>query len=175
MFPLLKRCYLYPPMDTSGQLRPYFFRHIKLPDGFTKPNNSNIAKNLLAVMHQRVGFYVSHSNRLIAIGFYGVALDEKDDPNDGNGIGRVVREIKKDGTFGPIYFLRYNHGFNEKNTDYPFYKRCKDKGFVSACDEILNNPLYMMQCVEEADKDDPLIPLKKIIKHFVITISLTNV
>jgi hypothetical protein len=142
------------------------FPTYKVPDGFTKPKNSNIAKNLLAVMHQRVGFYVSHSNRLIAIGFYGVALDEKDDPNDGNGIGRVVREIKKDGTFGPIYFLRYNHGFNEKNTDYPFYKTSKDKGFVNACDEILDNPLYMMQCVEEADKDDPLLPLKKDYKAF---------
>ena len=41
-------------------------------------------------MHQRVGFYVSKSGRLIALGNYGVALDKKDDPNDGNGIGRVA-------------------------------------------------------------------------------------
>lgn len=142
------------------------FPTYNVPEGYTKPNNPHMAKNLQAVMHQRVGFYVSKSNRLIAMGYYGVALDEKDDPNDGNGIGRVVREIRKDGSFGPIYFIRYNHGFNEKNTNFPFYKSSKDKEFVKACDEILNNPLYMMQFVEEADRDDPLIPLKKEYKAF---------
>ena len=92
-------------------------------------------------MHQRVGFYVSKSNRLIAMGYYGVSMDEKDDPNDGNGIGRVVREIRKDGSFGPIYFIRYNHGFNEKHRLSLMYKSSKDKDFVKACDEILSNPL----------------------------------
>ena len=111
-------------------------------------------------MQQRVGFYVSKSGRLITMGNYGVALDKKDDPNDGNGIGRVVREIKKDGSFGPIYFIYYNHGFNEKNTDYPYFKKSKDREFVKACQEILDNPLYMMQWVEEADREDPIIPLK---------------
>ena len=76
-------------------------------------------------MHQRVGFYVSKSGRLITMGNYGVALDKKDDPNDGNGIGRVVREIKKDGSFGPIYFIYYNHGFNERIPIIPILKRAK--------------------------------------------------
>jgi hypothetical protein len=75
-------------------------------------------------------------------------MDKKDDPNDGNGIGRVVREIKKDGTYGPIYFIYYNHGFNEKNTAFPYFKRSKDKAFVKACQEILDNPLYRMQWVK---------------------------
>ena len=100
------------------------------------------------------------------MGNYGVALDKKDDPNDGNGIGRVVREIKKDGSFGPIYFIYYNHGFNEKNTDYPYFKKSKDREFVKACQEILDNPLYRMQWVEEADREDPIIPLKKGYKAF---------
>ncbi|HAR37425.1 MAG TPA: six-hairpin glycosidase, partial [Porphyromonadaceae bacterium] len=137
------------------------FPRYKVPDGFTKPENKNAAKDLEAIMHQRVGFYVSKSNRLIAMGYYGIALDEKDDPNDGNGVGRVVREIYKDGSFGAVYFIRYNHNFSEKNSDFPFFEKSKDKGFVAACREILNNPLYMMQWVEEADRDDPLIPLKK--------------
>ena len=64
----------------------------------------NKAKDLDAIMHQRVGFYVSKSGRLIAMGNYGVALDKKDDPNDGNGIGRVVREIKKGRFLGPHLF-----------------------------------------------------------------------
>ena len=142
------------------------FPKYKVPDGTTKEGKSIVAKDLIAVMHQRVGFYVSKSNKLLALAFYGIALDSKDDPNDGNGIGRVVREMKPDGSFGPVYFLRYNHAFNEKNTSFPFYKRSKDKLFVKACDEILANPLYMMQMVEEADRNDPLIPLKKQYKAF---------
>lgn len=138
----------------------------KVPDGFTKPGRTDVAKDLTAIMHQRVGFYVSKSDRLIAMAYYGVALDKKDDPNDGNGIGRVVREIYEDGTLGPIHFIRYNHKFNEKNTDFPFYKKSKDKGFVKACDEILASPLYMQQWVEEADRDDELIPIKKQYKAF---------
>lgn len=142
------------------------FPEYKVPDGYTKPDYPGVAKNLIAIMHQRVGFYVSKSGRLISMGFYGVTLDSKDDPNDGNGIGRVVREIKKDGSFGPIYFIYYNHSFNEKNTDYPYFKKSKDKEFVKSCQEILDNPLYMMQWVEEADRNDPLIPLKKEYKAF---------
>jgi hypothetical protein len=142
------------------------FPPYKVPDGFTKEGKDIVAKDLLAVMHQRVGFYVSKQGKLLALAFYGVSLDAKDDPNDGNGIGRVVREVKKDGTYGPIYFLRYNHGFDAKNTDYPFYAKSKDKAFVAACREILDHPLYMMQMVEEADVNDPLIPLRKDYKAF---------
>ncbi|MBP1675830.1 MAG: hypBA2 [Bacteroidetes bacterium] len=138
----------------------------KVPDGFTKPEYPGVAKNLTAIMHQRVGFYVSKSGKLLTMANYGVALDKKDDPNDGNGIGRVVREIKKDGSFGPIYFIYYNHGFNEKNTDYPHFLKSKDKAFRAACQEILDNPLYMMQWVEEADRGDKLIPLDKGYKAF---------
>lgn len=137
-----------------------------VPDGYTKPDYPGVAKNLIAIMHQRVGYYVSKSGKLIAMGFYGVALDKKDDPNDGNGIGRVVREIKKDGSFGPIYFIHYNHAFNETNTDYPYFTKSKDKKFVIACQEILDNPLYRMQWVEESDRNDSIIPLKKGYKAF---------
>jgi len=137
-----------------------------VPDGTKKEGMDYIAKDLTAIMHQRVGFYVSKSNKLLALAYYGIALHAKDDPNDGNGIGRVVREIKADGSFGQIYFLRYNHAFNEKNTAYPFYRKSKDKKFVAACEEILANPLYMMQTVEEADRNDPLVPLKQQYKAF---------
>ena len=130
------------------------FPEYKVPEGFTKKGRTDTAHNLTAIMHQRVGFYVASNGRLLATGNYGIALDRKDDPNDGNGIGRVVREIKKDGTFGPIYFVYYNHDFNEKNTDYPFYTRARDKGFIKACREMMDNPLYRMQMVEEADPKD---------------------
>ena len=142
------------------------FPPYKIPDGFVKEGRTEIAKNSYAVMHQRIGFYTSKSKRLFALAYYGIALGKGDDPNDGSGIGRVIREVKADGTFGPIYFLRYNHSFNEKNTSYPFFKTSTDKGFVTACEEILNTPLLMQQMVEEADRNDPLIPLKKDFKAF---------
>lgn len=137
-----------------------------VPDGFTKPNRPGVAQNLTAIMHQRVGFYVSKSGRLITMANYAVALDYRDDPNDGNGIGRVVREIYRDGSFGPIYFIYYNHRFHPNNTLYPHFESSKDAGFVTACREILNNPLYRMQWVEEADRNDPILPLSKPYKAF---------
>ncbi|MEI9955932.1 MAG: six-hairpin glycosidase [Ferruginibacter sp.] len=142
------------------------FPPYKLTDGTVKDGRKDSAKNTFAVMHQRIGFYTSKNKKLFALGYYGIVLGEHDDPNDGNGIGRVIREIKTDGTYGPIYFLRYNHGFTETNTLYPFYKSAKDKDVVTACDEILATPLLMQQMVEEADRNDPLIPLKKDFKAF---------
>jgi hypothetical protein len=142
------------------------FPPYKLTDGTVKEGRKDSAKNTFAVMHQRIGFYTSKSKKLFALGYYGIVLGEKDDPNDGNGIGRVIREIKADGTYGSIYFLRYNHGFSEKNTSYPFYKTANDKELVTACEEILATPLLMQQMVEEADRNDPLIPLQKDFKAF---------
>jgi len=142
------------------------FPAYKIPDGFVKQGKKDTARNTYAVMHQRIGFYTSRSKRLFALAYYGIVLGAKDDPNDGNGVGRVIREIKSNGTFGPVYFLRFNHSFSEKNTSYPFYKSAEDKGLVNACEEILANPLLMQQMVEEADRDDPLIPLKKDFKAF---------
>ena len=137
-----------------------------IPDGTTKEGHPGVAKDLDAVMHQRMGFFVSDDDRLLSLAYYGICLDHKDKPNDGKGIGRVVREIYRDGTLGPIYFIRYNSGYNEKNTLYPFYKNSDDKGFIKACDELLGEPLMMQQWVEEADRDDPLIPLKEQYKAF---------
>jgi hypothetical protein len=142
------------------------FPMYKIPDGTTKEGRPEVAKDMYSVNHQRMGFHVSKKNRLLAFAYYGLIVGEHDDPNDGLGIGRVVREVNKDGSFGPIYFIRYNHKFNEKNTSYPFYTRSKDKGFIEACNEVLGNPLITQQWNEEADRDDPLIPLKKEYKAF---------
>ncbi|WP_370174318.1 six-hairpin glycosidase [Leeuwenhoekiella palythoae] len=138
----------------------------RIPDGIKKEGVDGLSKNLDATMHQRMGFYTSSDNRLFTLAFYGISLNEKDSPNDGKGIGRVIREVKRDGTLGPIYFIRYNKSWNESNTNFPFYKSSKDKGFKMACEEILAQPLLMQQWVEEADRDDPLIPLQKQFKAF---------
>lgn len=126
-------------------------------------------KGLKAIMHQRVGWYVSSDqtgSRLLAIGNYGICLHRKDDPNDGNGIGRVVREIYPDGSMGPIYFFYYNHGWDASNTNFPFYTKSKDKKFRQAVDEILSSPLYWMQFVEECDRKDAHLPVKNEYKAF---------
>jgi hypothetical protein len=105
-----------------------------------------------AMMHQRVGFYIAPDGRLLVLGFYGHAPD----PFGPGGIGRVVREIYKEGSFGPIYFLRYNtrSGWGESNTGFPNYKRAKDPGFVHACDALLSNRLMREQFWDEEELFD---------------------
>ena len=147
------------------------FPEVQVPEGFTKPNRKDAAHDLIAIMHQRVGWYVSKSGQLWALGNYGVAFDKKDDPNDGNGLGRVIREVRKDGTLGPIYFIYYNgnYGKHVKKGSYkavfPYYAKAP-KDVRTACEEILANPRYRMQWVEEADRNDPLIPLHKEYKAY---------
>lgn len=138
----------------------------RIPNGYKKEGVAGVAENLDAIMHQRMGFFTSSDNRLFTLAYYGISMDKKDSPNDGKGIGRVMREIYKDGSLGPIYFIRYNKGWNEKNTSFPFYKNSKDKGLKKACEELLSQPLQMQQWVEEADRGDALIPLKKQYKAF---------
>lgn len=141
------------------------FPEYKVPEGFKKEGVPGEAHHLIAVMHQRQGFYVSTSGHLFALGTYGVCLNKKDHNNDGNGIGRVIREIKKDGSFGPVYFIYYNHGFGPQNTDYPNYIK-GNKTMRKACEEILHNPRMLMGWVEEANRNDSLIPLTKDYKAY---------
>ncbi len=109
---------------------------VKIPEGYDG-----------YMMHQRMGFYVTTDNRLLTLAFYG----HTEDPFKEGGIGRVVREIYKDGSLGPIFFIRYSShaDWNESNTSYPFYTRSKDKGFVKACDELLGNNLMTLQWWDE--------------------------
>lgn len=172
------------------------FPEYPVPDGYTKPGRQDKAQGLTAIAHQRVGWYVAKDGTLLAMGNYGVALDKKDDPNDGNGIGRVVREIKSDGTMGEVFFIYVNTSYKpylktkqtvatapldfnivrgaqaadkKQSGEYkiPFRMYTKaPKNVRKACEEILANPRYRMQWVEEADRNDPLIPLNKAYKAY---------
>jgi hypothetical protein len=104
-----------------------------------------------AVMHQRMGFYVAPNGRLLTLGFYGLCPDSHHSPNSGRGVGRVVRELRADGTAGEIYFIRYNRhaGFDERNTAFPFYATSADAEFRAACDALLTDPLQTLQWWEE--------------------------
>jgi len=148
---------------TSPQV---LFPPYRIPDGITKEGRTEVAKDLYAVNHQRMGFFTSKKGRFLTLAYYGIVMGKGDDPNDGKGIGRVVREIYKDGSYGPIYFMRYNKTWDQSKSAYPFFAKSKDKGFIEACKELLGTPLMMQQWVEEADRDDELIPLKKEVKAF---------
>lgn len=109
---------------------------VKIPKGFTG-----------YMMHQRMGFYAAPDGRLLVLAFYG----HSEDPFQKGGIGRVVREAYKDGTYGPIYFIRYSShaSWNETNTSYPFYTKSGDKEFVNACNTLLKDKLKTMQWWDE--------------------------
>lgn len=103
------------------------------------------------IAHQRMGFYVAPDGRLLVLCFYGKGPS----PNEGDGIGRAVREIRADGSFGPIYFLRRNvrTAFPGFEPPYPLYTTAPDRGFIAACDALLANKLMTAQWWEEDQLD----------------------
>jgi hypothetical protein len=119
---------VFPPYKAPAE--------IKIPEGYTG-----------YMMHQRMGFYVAPDGRLLVLAFYG----HTEDPFLEGGIGRVVREAYKDGTYSPIYFIRYSSHtkWNESNTSYPFYTKSDNKGFVDACNALLADNLKTMQWWDE--------------------------
>ncbi len=122
--------------DGSSWSKPVVvFPAFELPDGAQ------------TIAHQRMGFSVTPDGRLLVLAFYGTPSG----PNDGKGVGRVVREIHEDGSFGPIYFIRYNRhaGWDESNTPYPFYREAEDEGFIAGCDALLADKLVTQQWWEE--------------------------
>lgn len=118
------------------------FPHYKPPKGIKIPEGSTGY-----MMHQRMGFYISPDDRFLTVAFYG----HSEDPFKEGGIGRVVREIYKNGEMGPIYFIRFSShmDWNESNTSFPFYTKSNDKGFIKACDELLNDKLKTLQWWDE--------------------------
>ncbi|HEX5025245.1 MAG TPA: six-hairpin glycosidase [Agriterribacter sp.] len=106
------------------------------------------------MMHQRMGFYTAPNGRLLTLAFYG----HTEDPFQKGGIGRVVREIYKNGELGPVYFIQYetHASWNETNTSFPFYRASKDTGFVSACNALLGDRLKTLQWRDEDDESDTL-------------------
>ncbi len=135
---------LFPPISVSSA--PYI-----------GPKKELLTKERVdCVMHQRMSFFVSSDDRLLATGFYGIAPDDTVAPNNGYGVGRVVREVYEDFTFSDIYFLRFNEkaGYSGENThNYPHFSESGDAGFVAACQELLGNRLVTQQMWEEERLD----------------------
>lgn len=91
-------------------------------------------------MHQRMGFYVAPNGRFLTMAFYGSPY--------GDGVGRVVREIYPDNSFGPIYFIRVNDNWTGE-VKYPLYTASSDTGFVEACRSFLDDKIRRIQWWEE--------------------------
>lgn len=135
------------------------FPQFPLPEGvYTGPEKELLKPGDTAIMHQRMGFYVTNSGRLLVLGFYGVSPRKQVSPNNGWGIARVVREVYADFTFSPVYVIRYNEygGFQPEHIDFPFYQTSGDPGFIAACDELLGNKLVVRQWWEEQRFDTEL-------------------
>lgn len=120
-------------------------------------SSHNVDAGTKAVMHHRAGFYVTRDRRLLTFGFYSFCPSARCQGRQG--LGRVVREIRADGTFGPIYVIRYNRheGWNEGNTRYSFYRDSPDKDFVKACEEVLQNKLFTLQWEEDRAPDQSYV------------------
>jgi hypothetical protein len=111
-----------------------------------------------SLAHHRMGFHVAPNGRLLVISFYGIPQGPSRLPNAGVGIGRVVREIYKDGSLGPVYFIRYmpHTGYTEQTNArwFPSFRSSPDKGFVEACEALLSNKLATQQWWEEDRSQD---------------------
>ena len=141
---------IFPPLTVSA--KPY-----------CGPGRNLVMESTIScVMHQRMGFFVSSADRLLAVGFYGISPDPEIAPNNGYGIGRVIREIYEDGTFSDIYYIRKNRysGYEaDENLYFPWYQECSDKGFSEACEELLGNRIIRQQWWEEERFDEAFFSL----------------
>jgi hypothetical protein len=101
-------------------------------------------KGRLYLLHQRMGFFIAPNGRLLVHGHYG------SERNPFRGPGNAIREVREDGSLGPVYFVRYGPGWNEEKANklFPYYKQSQDKGFVEACEALLANKLVTDQWYE---------------------------
>ncbi|SFG41114.1 hypothetical protein [Prevotella sp. KH2C16] len=129
------------------------FPQYKAPEGVTIPK-----PYYGYIQHQRMGFYTAPNGRLLLLAFQGHSYN----PFKEGGIGRMCREVHRDGALGPIYFIRYSSHtkWNEGNTSYPFYTRSKDKGFRKAVESLLADRLKTLQWIDEDRGLDGFYALK---------------
>lgn len=113
------------------------------------------------VMHQRMGFYLAPNGVFLTSGFYSYCPNVRWGPNRGQGLGRVVREVREDGSLGPIYFIRYNRhaGWDETNTPFSFYTESGDEAFVEACESLLADKRMTLQWWEDDRGEDGFFTL----------------
>lgn len=108
------------------------------------------------VVHHRMGFYTSKENHMLVSSFYGISPEPHVNPNNGFGVGRVVREIYSDFTMSDVFFIRCNGagGYGRDQIDlFRYFEESDDPGFVDACRELLADRLTTQQWWEEERLD----------------------
>ena len=140
------------------------FPKLLLPAGKNICSDVTIVKipeNEFAVMHQRTAFYIAPNGKLLTTGFYGYSPNHAV-PWEKNGLGRVVREVYEDGSFGPIYFIYImkESGWSKESLPFPYYTNSDDKNFISACDSLLTDKFETQQWAEEHGNDCEYVSLK---------------
>ncbi len=115
-----------------------------------------------AFNHHRMCFFLASSGRMLLSTFYGWSPQPWVTNWDNYGIGRVIRELRPDGSLGPIYFIRatWQGGWSRDQLLFPLYSESEDEGLVAACEELLSNRLYTQQWAEENGDRDELIQIK---------------
>lgn len=130
------------------------------------------------IIHHRMAFFKASNGRMLAMTHYGIvpmdprlkefpapgsckSYDMTDImlvmPGSGYGVGRAIREIRPDFTFGPIHFLRYGSsgGYTRDNMKrFPYFEESADAGFVDACHELLRHRVATQQWWEEERCDE---------------------
>ena len=94
--------------------------------------------------HHRMAFYAASNGRLLASHYRGTR-------NGGLGM-RHVREIYGPNSYGPIYAIKTNYLGTGPYTNWPSYTTAPDKAFITACEGLVNDPLFRQQWQEE-DQD----------------------
>ncbi|MDW7656449.1 MAG: hypothetical protein SCM11_04660 [Bacillota bacterium] len=152
---------VFPPLEVDT--RPYRGPHKEL-----------LPERAPCIMHQRAAFYVTSDDRLLMTAFYGLSPEPHTAPNNGYGVGRVVREIYPDLSLSDLFFIRCNTpgGFTRTNTRelFPDYRTSPDAAFVAACDELLAHPLATQQWWEEErlDQDFFRIPAGQALSYYTL-------
>ena len=115
---------LLPPMGANSFAAPtVILPEYQLP-AIDSRDGIKIAAGTGAVMHQRMGFYVAPNGRLLTLGFYGYAATPRHSPNAGNGLGRVIRKVKADGSSAPsISSATTATPVPTRAPSFPFYRR----------------------------------------------------
>ena len=104
--------------------------------------------------NHRMGFFISPDGRLLASTAYFPQWERRiQQPNEDTErtyFGVVVREVRKDGSFGPIHFIAHNRGdFQESELPFPLYTASKDAGFIAGCEVLRADRLITLHWWEQ--------------------------
>lgn len=131
-----------------------------------------IYKNEPTFCNHRMGFYIAPSGRLYASTAYFPQSEMK--PQSGSEdtakkyFGVVMREIKEDGSFGPIFFIAQNNSlYQPDDFPFPYFTSSIDETLISDFESLRSDKLITLHWWEQIRPEDFDFPetLEKQIKN----------